>query len=154
MTDSTCRITSPWETQSIWTYATCPLPMRIIPRSGPVMAASPSPNAWVLNTPVAWKVHQPFNLSRFKRDTSDTTRTPVMVHTARGSEYMIDQIVAREKQGNRWMYVCTYKIRWTRQEEQDDTLSNLDGCKETVEEFHKERGLTPARWPKRKRRRR
>jgi hypothetical protein len=69
-----------------------------------IVAASASPNAWVLDTPEAWKVHQPFNVSRFKKDTSDRDRQqhpPAMVHTARGSEYLIQKIVAREKQGNR-----------------------------------------------------
>lgn len=119
-----------------------------------IVAASASPNAWVLNTPGAWKVHQPFNVSRFKKDTSDTDRQhhpPAMVHTARGSEYMLEKIVAREKQGNRWMY----KVRWTGYEELDDTwepLANLDGCKETVEEFHRENGLITPRWPRRIRR--
>jgi hypothetical protein len=88
---------------------------------------------------------------RFKKDTSDREHThhpPAMVHTARGSEYMIEKIVVREKQGNRWMY----KVRWTGYEEKDDTwqpLTGLDGCKETVEEFHREKGLTPPRWPRR-----
>jgi hypothetical protein len=101
------------------------------------VAASTSPNAWVLDTPEAWKVHQPFNVSRFKKDTSDRERThhpPAMVHMARGSEYMIEKIVAQEKQGNRWMY----KVRWTGYEEKDDTwqpLTDLNGCKETVEDF-------------------
>jgi hypothetical protein len=102
-----------------------------------IVAASASPNAWVLNTPETWKVHQPFNVSRFNEYTSDRNRKqypPAMVHTARGSEYMIEKIVAREKQGNRWMY----RVRWTGYEEKDDTwqpLTDLDGCKETVEEF-------------------
>jgi hypothetical protein len=72
-----------------------------------IVAASASPNTWVLDTPDAWKVHQPFNVSLFKKDTSDRERThhlPAMVHMAQGSEYMIEKIVAREKQGNRWMY--------------------------------------------------
>jgi hypothetical protein len=69
-----------------------------------IVAASTSPNAWVLGTLEAWKVHQPFNVSRFKKDTSDRERTHhplATVDTARGSEYMIEKIVAREKQGNR-----------------------------------------------------
>jgi hypothetical protein len=47
-----------------------------------------------------------------------------------------------------------YRVRWTGYEEKDDTwqpLTDLDGCKETVEEFHKEKGLTPPRWPRRMR---
>jgi hypothetical protein len=51
---------------------------------------------------------------------------------------MIEKIVAREKQGNRWMY----RVRWMSYEEKDDTwhlLTDLDGCKETVEEFHREK---------------
>jgi hypothetical protein len=116
-----------------------------------IVAASASPNAWVLNTPKAWKVHQPFNVSRFKKDTSDREHhPPAMVHTARGSEYLIEKIVAREKQGSRWMY----RVRLTGYEEKDDTwqpLTDLDGCKETVEEFHREKGLTPPRWPRRMR---
>jgi hypothetical protein len=66
---------------------------------------------------------------------------------------MIEKIVAREKQGNRWMY----KVRWTGYEEKDDKwqpLTDLDGCKETVEEFHREEGLTPPRWPRRMREKR
>jgi hypothetical protein len=118
-----------------------------------IVATSASPNAWVLDTPEAWKVHQPFNISRFKTDTSERDRQqhpPAIIHTARGSEYWIQKIVAQEKQGNRWMY----RVRWTGYEEKDDTwqpLTDLDGCKETVEEFHKEKGLTPPRWPRRMR---
>jgi hypothetical protein len=65
-----------------------------------IVAASASSNAWVQNTPEAWKAYQSFNVSRFKKDTSDRTYKQyllAMVHTARGSEYMIEKIVAREK---------------------------------------------------------
>jgi hypothetical protein len=110
----------------------------------------------MLNTPEAWKVHwhQQFNVSRFKEDTSDRSRKqhpPAVVHTARGSEYMMEKIVAREKQGNRWMY----KVRWTGYEEKDDTwqpLADLDGCMEAVDDFHRKNDLTPPRWPKKRRR--
>jgi hypothetical protein len=50
-----------------------------------IVAALASPNAWVLDTPKAWRVHQPFNVSWFKKDTSDRTRKQhslAMVHTA------------------------------------------------------------------------
>jgi hypothetical protein len=56
------------------------------------VAASSLPNACVLNTLEAWKMHQPFNVSRFTKDTSDRSRKqhpPVMVRTARGSEYIM-----------------------------------------------------------------
>jgi hypothetical protein len=62
-----------------------------------IVATSTSPNAWVLDWPKAWKVQQPFNVSRFKKETSDRDRkqhAPTMVHTARGSEYLIQKIVA------------------------------------------------------------
>jgi hypothetical protein len=86
-------------------------------------------------------VYQLFDVRRFKKDTSDRSRKqhpPAIVHTACGSEYLMEKIVAREKQGNRWMY----RVRWTRYEDKDDTwqpLTDLDACKETVEEFHRER---------------
>jgi hypothetical protein len=108
-----------------------------------ILASSTLPNAWVLDTPQASKVYQPFNVNRFKKDTSDRDRKqhpPAMVHTARRSEYLIEKIVAREKQGNRWMY----RVRWTGYEETDDTwlpLTDLDGCKEMVEEFYRGKGF-------------
>jgi len=75
-----------------------------------------------------------------------------MVHAARGSEYMIEKIVAQEKQRNRWMY----RVRWTGYDEEEDTwqpLTDLDGCRETVEEFPEKMGLTPPHWLMRMRRR-
>jgi hypothetical protein len=50
-----------------------------------------------------------------------------------------------------------YRVRWTGYEEKDDTwqpLTDLDVCKETVEEFHRVKGLTPPRWPRRMREKR
>jgi hypothetical protein len=40
-----------------------------------IVAASASLNAWVPDTPEACKIHQPFNVSRFKKDTSYRERT-------------------------------------------------------------------------------
>jgi hypothetical protein len=104
-------------------------------------------NVWILDTPEAWKVYQAFNISRFKKDTGNRDRNqhpPAMVHLGCGSECLIQKIVTREKQENRWIY----RVQWTGYQGKDDTwqpLTDLDGCKETVEEFHREKGLTPPR---------
>jgi hypothetical protein len=66
----------------------------------PKVAASATPNVWVLDTPEAWKVHQPFNVSHFIKNTSDQDRKqhpPAIVHKARASESLIQKIVAREQ---------------------------------------------------------
>ena len=44
-----------------------------------------------------------------------------------------------------------YRIRWTGWNEGDDTwepLSNLDGCKELVHEYHNKKGWDPPVWPR------
>jgi hypothetical protein len=63
-------------------------------------------------------VHQPFNVSRFQKNTSNGEQhPPAMVHTACGREFLKEKIMARKKQGNWWMY----RVRWTGYEEKDDT---------------------------------
>ena len=119
-----------------------------------IVKASKSPNAWYLDLPKEWNIRQPLNVSLFKRDLSDPTRTrkpPPVKNAIHGAEYMVEAIVEDKnkkdiKGRNPERY---YRVRWMGWSEDNDTwepLSNLKGCKELVEEYHEKKGWELPRW--------
>ena len=121
-----------------------------------IVKASKSPNAWYLDLPKEWNVRQPLNVSLFKRDLSDPTRErkpPPVKNAIHGAEYLVGAIVDSEERiwedggrQERW-----YRIRWTGWTEEDNTwepLKNLDGCRDLVNEYHKNKGWKLPVWKK------
>jgi hypothetical protein len=119
-----------------------------------ITRASKSPNAWYLDLPKGWNIRQPLNVSLFKRDLSDPTRErkpPPVKNSIHGAEYMVEAIVGSKGRGGRsgGLSQRQYRIRWTGWKEEDDTwepLSNLEGCKDLVQEYHKNMGWEPPVW--------
>ena len=55
-----------------------------------------SPNAWFLNLPSTWRIHQPINASRLKEDVSDPSRPrhpPSLRRTTAGAEWAVERLV-------------------------------------------------------------
>lgn len=127
-----------------------------------IIKASKSPNAWYLDLPNEWNVRQPLNVSLFKRDLSDPRRErkpPPVKNGINGVEYLVESIVADEIRVGKPSSTPRryYRIRWTGWSEEDDTwepLSNLEGCKELVQQYHESKGLEIPTWVTRRNRRR
>ena len=127
-----------------------------------IIKASKSPNAWYLDLPNEWNVRQPLNVSLFKRDLSDPRRErkpPPVKNGINGVEYLVESIVADEIRAEKPSSAPRryYRIRWTGWSEEDDTwepLSNLEGCKELVQQYHESKGLEIPTWLTRRNRRR
>ena len=120
-----------------------------------ITKASRSPNAWYLDLPPSWNVRQPLNVSLFKKDLSDPTRErkpPPVKNAIDAAEYLVDEIVDHTDRQSGRKVIRLYRLRWTGWAAENDTwepLSNLEGCAELVERYHKEKGWQTPTWPRR-----
>jgi hypothetical protein len=103
-----------------------------------ITATSKSPNAFVLNIPESWRLHQPFNVSRFRAYTAnpDTiTRPPPLRTTRAGTEYEAEDIVDHLFEKN----AILYRVRWKGYPPEDDTWEppgNLRNLKDEIAQYH------------------
>ena len=131
--------------------------------AGPFRIVKPSrsPNAWFLELPPTWRIQQPLNVNLFKPDTSDPQRPsfppPLRQSMGKDGIYWLEKIVDHRTRGRGRGLRTEYRARWTGWTEEDDTWEPLthfaEDARERIEEYHRERGLTPPQWPRRSTRR-
>ena len=102
------------------------------------MKQAASSNAWFLNLPSTWRIHQPINASRLKEDVSDPSRPrhpPSLRRTTAGAEWAVERLVAHRTTPEG---VDEYRIQWEGYPPEQDTwepLSSLGGAKEALADY-------------------
>ena len=105
----------------------------------------------IVDLPQAWRVHNTFNVSRFKRCTIDHTREqqppPPLLSTRSGQQYFNVEAIRRHT-GSTFKDL-RYEVKWEGYPESANTwepMSNLKTIPHIVREYHERAGLRVYSW--------